>query len=146
MSLNLIYRPLNVLITLQEDFLKLLGVKPLILLILTSIARLFFLFFKILFFLFYLFVLFCIEFNSFPSFLSPSLSCVHFSNFGLLFGSRSNEDWTTYRILSLALLGGVWTIMTIFFLLVTCSQLFRIHFHLETSIEIRSRVLGDSIE
>ena len=68
-------------------------------------------------------------------------SCTHFSNFGLLFGS-SNEDWTTLRILSVSLFGGVWVALFVFMTLVTVSHAFRVKFHFETAVENKGRVLG----
>ena len=70
--------------------------------------------------------------------------CHHFSNFGLLFGIEFNDDWTTYRIVSLALLCGVWVLLLIFFALVIFSAEFRIVFRLETGAEMTQRALGPS--
>ena len=70
--------------------------------------------------------------------------CHHFSNFGLLFGVELNDDWTTYRIVSLALFCGVWVLLLIFFTLVIFSAEFRIVFHLETGAEKTQRALGPS--
>ena len=67
--------------------------------------------------------------------------CTHFSNFGLLFGNESNEDWTIWRILSLAFWLGVWLLMVIFFALLQSSR-FRVLTGLETQGEKLTRVLG----
>jgi len=70
--------------------------------------------------------------------------CVHLSNFGLLFtGGEGQEEWTTYRIISIALLGGVWVLLGLFMLLVTVSRRFQVMVGAETAIAKDARVLGD---
>ena len=76
-----------------------------------------------------------------PSPLPPR--CSHFSNFGLLFSASSNEDWTTFRILSISLFLGAWVILGVFMLLVQFSASFRVTFGFESGSEFQSRVLGD---
>ena len=69
-------------------------------------------------------------------------SCSHFSNFALLFGTISNDDWTTFRIVSISLLFGTWLVLFVFMMLVCFSHPFRKLFHLESTKEVASRVLG----
>jgi hypothetical protein len=57
-------------------------------------------------------------------------SCVHFSNFGLLFTGGMPDGWNTYRIISLSLLLGVWLFLSIFFVLTCFSIRFRSTFGL----------------
>uniref|UniRef100_A0A7S4L3K9 GPS domain-containing protein n=1 Tax=Paramoeba aestuarina TaxID=180227 RepID=A0A7S4L3K9_9EUKA len=70
-------------------------------------------------------------------------ACDHYSNFGLLFNTCNSEDWTIYRIFSLALLAFFWITISSLMLLVTFSSHFRKRTGLETLVEKRARVLGD---
>ena len=72
-------------------------------------------------------------------------ACTHFSNFGLLFGNDSNEDWTVWRILSVALWLGMWVFMITLYLLMKWAT-FRVTFGLETQSEKMNRVLGHEDE
>jgi len=71
-----------------------------------------------------------------------SASVEHFSNLALLFSSSSADDWTTYRIVSLALLLGVWLFLAIFFLLLQFSPWFRKTFGLMSTGEMADRQLS----
>ena len=68
----------------------------------------------------------------------------HFSNFGLLFSTSSAENWTTYRIVSVALLVATWVLLTLLLLMTTFSSKFRELFGFRTISEKDSFILGDA--
>ena len=70
-------------------------------------------------------------------------SCTHLSNFGYLFGTGS-DGWTTYRIISFAMLLSTWFVLIIFGLLTVLSHRFRISMNVESSSERDNRVLGSA--
>jgi len=70
-------------------------------------------------------------------------ACDHYSNFGLLFNSCDSDEWTIYRILTIAFLASAWALLAIFFLLATYSKRFKMFFGLETLVEKNRRVLGE---
>ena len=73
--------------------------------------------------------------------------CPHFSNFGVIFsGESGNESWTTYRILSLALLCGLWVLILLFMCTTCVSTRFQEFFHLETQRRNNKRVLGRAVD
>jgi len=67
--------------------------------------------------------------------------CHHLSDFSVLFDS-GDDDWTTIRIVSLALLLTTWLFLAVFSALVCFCKPFRIIFNMETSKEKDSRILG----
>ena len=72
--------------------------------------------------------------------------CPHFSNFGVLFDAGTGgEEWTTYRVVSLGMLGGMWVLLLAFFALTLVSTTFQECAGLETSRAKNSRVLGNEI-
>jgi len=72
---------------------------------------------------------------------NPVYLCNHLSNFAELFGT-DGDDWSTIRIVSVALLLTVWVCMALFFLAVSTSKRIRVEFGLETTTEKENRVLG----
>ena len=127
----IIISSLNVLIILMEENYFQKGVLLLVTQTHMSNARLYPLF------LLFFFSLFFLLSSLFPS------RCSHFSNFGLLFSSSSNDDWTTYRIVSISLFFGTWVVLGLFILVVEVSVNFRVAFGFETATENQRRVLGE---